>query len=390
MRLSALFAALVVCAAMVGTFAVFPAAGISPSATDISSPVTDAPHAVGPDTTVPEVGDIGLDTPAETEIRIVLHEEGNATWKITVRYVLEDETEMEAFDDLAQDYAGGTADGPISVDTFEQFRSLASETTNREMVITDVDRMGERNGTVGELTLEFTWSNFLGIQNNQLVLDEVFLTPTGEPWLGSLEANQVLIIETPRGYQVNTTPGVNPDLRDGNAWIEGPMVFSTDDRLIITYSPVESDPGTDEPTTSAPPIDSETSWEIIGAALLLGAAILAAALIYRRRSPDEEPAPGAVPSAEPSPPGSTDSGHGTEQDEEDDVDLSLLSDEERIERLLEKNDGRMRQATIVQETGWSDAKVSQLLSAMAAEGQIEKLRLGRENIISLPESNDEE
>jgi hypothetical protein len=45
----------------------------------------------------------------------------------------------------------------------------------------------------------------------------------------------------------------------------------------------------------------------------------------------------------------------------------------------------MRQADIVAETGWSDAKVSQLLSAMADEGRVEKLRLGRENLISLPD-----
>jgi uncharacterized membrane protein len=63
----------------------------------------------------------------------------------------------------------------------------------------------------------------------------------------------------------------------------------------------------------------------------------------------------------------------------------LLSDEERVERLLERNGGRMRQADIVGETGWSDAKVSQLLSAMAEADRVEKLRLGRENLISLPD-----
>jgi uncharacterized membrane protein len=45
----------------------------------------------------------------------------------------------------------------------------------------------------------------------------------------------------------------------------------------------------------------------------------------------------------------------------------------------------MKQANIVEETGWSDAKVSQLLSSMAEAGRVDKLRLGRENLISLPE-----
>ncbi|MFD1569967.1 DUF7345 domain-containing protein [Halorubrum laminariae] len=75
-----------------------------------------------------------------------------------------------------------------------------------------------------------------------------------------------------------------------------------------------------------------------------------------------------------------------ESEQTDEVDRSLLSDEERVEYLLDDNGGRMRQADIVSETGWSDAKVSQLLSAMADEERVEKLRLGRENLISLPDS----
>jgi uncharacterized membrane protein len=45
----------------------------------------------------------------------------------------------------------------------------------------------------------------------------------------------------------------------------------------------------------------------------------------------------------------------------------------------------MKQSRIVEETRWSTAKVSQLLSSMADEGRVEKLRIGRENLISLPE-----
>jgi len=80
-----------------------------------------------------------------------------------------------------------------------------------------------------------------------------------------------------------------------------------------------------------------------------------------------------------------DGGEAAAEEEAEAEDLSLLSDEERVERLLEDNGGRMRQADIVAKTGWSDAKVSQLLSAMAELGRVEKLRLGRENLISIPD-----
>jgi hypothetical protein len=71
----------------------------------------------------------------------------------------------------------------------------------------------------------------------------------------------------------------------------------------------------------------------------------------------------------------------------DGIDEELLSDEERVEHLLERNGGRMKQATIVKETGWSNAKVSQLLSSMADEDRVDKLRIGRENLISFPDEN---
>jgi uncharacterized membrane protein len=45
----------------------------------------------------------------------------------------------------------------------------------------------------------------------------------------------------------------------------------------------------------------------------------------------------------------------------------------------------MKQARIVKETDWSNAKVSQLLSSMDEEEAINKLRIGRENLISLPD-----
>ena len=89
--------------------------------------------------------------------------------------------------------------------------------------------------------------------------------------------------------------------------------------------------------------------------------------------------------------GAAGAGAGTdgtgETSADDEIDEALLSDEERVERLIERNGGRMKQAAIVRETGWSNAKVSQLLSTMDDEGRIDKLRIGRENLISFPDED---
>jgi uncharacterized membrane protein len=61
-----------------------------------------------------------------------------------------------------------------------------------------------------------------------------------------------------------------------------------------------------------------------------------------------------------------------------------LSEEEQfVVDLLRRNEGRVRQSNIVEASDWSKSKVSRLLSAMEAEGYIEKVAVGRENIIVL-------
>lgn len=60
-----------------------------------------------------------------------------------------------------------------------------------------------------------------------------------------------------------------------------------------------------------------------------------------------------------------------------------VTDAERVEQLLVEHGGYMKQSRIVEETDWSKAKVSRLLSRMADQGIVRKDKDGRENIIVL-------
>ncbi|RKD97375.1 helix-turn-helix transcriptional regulator [Halopiger aswanensis] len=62
----------------------------------------------------------------------------------------------------------------------------------------------------------------------------------------------------------------------------------------------------------------------------------------------------------------------------------FVTDRERIRQLVTENGGRMKQSRIVDSVDWSKAKVSRLLAELEDEGQITKLRLGRENLVCLP------
>jgi uncharacterized membrane protein len=66
------------------------------------------------------------------------------------------------------------------------------------------------------------------------------------------------------------------------------------------------------------------------------------------------------------------------------------SDDERVLRMIESEGGRMKQKRVVEETGWSEAKVSKLTSRMEDEGDITKIRLGRENILETTDEKDGE
>jgi hypothetical protein len=60
-----------------------------------------------------------------------------------------------------------------------------------------------------------------------------------------------------------------------------------------------------------------------------------------------------------------------------------LTDEDRVKRLLRENGGRLQQGEFVERTEWSKSKVSRLLSRMEEDGDVEKITIGRENLVVL-------
>jgi len=395
---------------------VVPVAGDAPSSSPSPSLDADAstvdPSVVGsPAVDPPTVEQIDepFDPATATRIRIEPTPDRDARWTVSVRYALADETDRAAFDVAGDRFV----DGEIGPDAalFEGFAREASRNTDRTMRIEDVDRevvvhedpssfevATDETTAVGELRLTFVWTGFLAQDGENLVLGDALTTPNDGTWLLSLEEGQTLEVATPEGYTVTGTSDATDRLSDNAVIVEGPRVFGEDERVAIVYAPAGA----------APP------WTMLTAAIVVAAVLIAGSIVgYRRiggdataaadETADEIGGDGAGP-ADPgrrdaaaggadgaaSGPASDGSGAGgaTAAEEDDGEDLSLLSDEERVERLLEDNGGRMRQADIVAETGWSDAKVSQLLSAMADSGRVEKLRLGRENLISIPDSDD--
>ncbi|MFP9061879.1 hypothetical protein ACLI4R_15295 [Natrialbaceae archaeon A-chndr2] len=392
-------------------------------------------------------------------IYISVGEDGNATWTVESRFVLESEDDEEAFLSYADSVVEGERDGGYDESMFAQYVEQAATATDREMAIRDagydtprVDRPDdETNETdpesfteesdqlVGVISYSFTWEGFATTDANRIYVGDAFQSPDEGSWFPELTGDQRLVIEIPENYAFETAPVAT---RDRTVVWDGPHTFGEDERELVLLRGAEppgngDDNGDDDPGPIDPGDDGlfDTSLAaIVGLISFLVLVGVTGSYLHLRRR--DEPLPGWIPAALGGP-GRTDTTHhdpdqtdaleeprspGTEStttqppasapdvsehtsdegaetnavrgtagavgaDEEagDEIDPELLSDEERVLRLLQKNGGRMKQASIVTETNWSNAKVSQLLSKMDDDDDIEKLRIGRENLITLPE-----
>ncbi|WP_232703088.1 DUF7345 domain-containing protein [Halobacterium wangiae] len=313
-----------------------------------------------------------------TEISIHLQPNGDARWNVSARYELDDENDTAAFGRVAERFKAGETDNGFSIGVFRAAAPQVSEQVGREMEIRDDHRTATQidnaNNSTGVLTLQFTWTNFTQVDNETLVVDSF-----AGSWFGDLRGGQTLTIRPPEGYDTQSVQPAHSTVGGAYQWV-GPQAFE-DGEPVAEFAVAGSG--------NSFTFDSVTMvlLGVGGAVVLLGGIV---AWTYVRRQPpwsdtgdDELPASGEEAAA-----GATAgaAGSGTTSGDGGDaaIDPELLSDEERVERLLREHGGRMKQSKIVEETRWSTAKVSQLLSAMDDEGRIEKLRIGRENLISLP------
>lgn len=328
-----------------------------------------------------------------TTIRIQPRPDGDARFRVSTAFALDDRNDTEAFRALARDFEDENGNAGFSVTPFRRATSEAAVATGRPMNVTNVTRNatieGEnRSGAdVGRLALGFTWTNFTRRSGDRLFVGDVFRTTQGT-WLPGLTASQRLVVESPRGYRILSAP-IGPE--NGTLRWNGPTSFDPGSPS-VTFEQLPSSGQSGPSGNDGGPFASTPLFALGAGVVVLGVGIIGLYAWTQRGSGtsanrDDEPREEAVTTGEETtgPEAEIETG----ADDEAIPATELLSDEERVERLLERNDGRMKQATIVAETGWSNAKVSQLLSAMDEADRVDKLRIGRENLISLPEERDE-
>ncbi|MEF8842818.1 MAG: hypothetical protein V5A62_14535 [Haloarculaceae archaeon] len=358
----------------------------------------------------------GTFDPNVTVLELEITADGDARWTVTHRFDLADTNDTRAFERLAEEFERGDVGGNY-LRTMERAAEAADEGTDREMAIRNVSRNRVVENGTGRLVTRLTWTSFGRVTGDTVRVNDAFELGTGT-WLPGLTADERLVVSPPTGYRIDTAPSAD-SFRNGSLVWEGPTAFEPG-YLSITYRKLTPPPEPPNATDSASPPPGPFDGQllpIVGGLFGVGLLLLVVYLFLRRETPfgpvaeanggidsDASSGPdsgeagasaveatGAEPPSEPTgeagadEPEPTDGDEGGDAEEEPVGDPELLSDEERVERLLRRNGGRMKQANIVRETNWSNAKVSQLLSSMDEAGRIDKLRIGRENLITLPD-----
>ncbi|RQG89283.1 hypothetical protein EA462_11770 [Natrarchaeobius halalkaliphilus] len=336
-------------------------------------------------------------------IRINVSDDGDARWTIESRFVVSEEADEELLVEHADSVSSGDREVGYDVAQFEPFVDSAAGATDREMTLENAgwnaphfedppeDADLDDDARIGVISYSFTWTNLATIDDGRIYFGDAFQSSAGTNI--DLVDGQRLVIESPPNYGLETPTQLTWD---------GPHQFEDGDLEIVFLRGHVPDTGGSSPVV--PAAGAVVALLVVGylfyrfGRMSSGDGILpqssrsepsaAESELEETVTPAGENGGNEVASERPTA-GGDDTPAGTsieyQEELEEDVDLELLSDEERVHRLLKQNGGRLKQATIVKETGWSNAKVSQLLSQMDDDEEIDKLRIGRENLITLPE-----
>ncbi|QSW99406.1 helix-turn-helix transcriptional regulator [Haloterrigena alkaliphila] len=326
----------------------------------------------------------------QTTFEITVHENGSATWTFQHqrRFDSENESEeREAFQTFAEEFESE------ETDLYQRFTTLVDslvetgmDRTDREMEATNFRRSArveEQLGTSrGIVEMSFTWEGIAEVDGNTVTVGDVFEGIY-------LAEDQAIEISAGDGL---TFERVEPT---GEARYTGESVKSTNE--VVWRGEHQFLDGQPQAVLVTEASDS-ASWPFAAGGLLLLVIAVGAVWYGRRWWPDagadegsepETPAQTEDATAETAAAGTAAAAAGTDDRTEAAAasepltDDELLTDEDRVVKLIRENGGRMKQVNIVEETGWSKSKVSMLLSDMEEDGTISKLRVGRENIISL-------
>ena len=316
---------------------------------------------------------------------VALGPDGTARWEVSFRTRLEDDNATAAFESVRADIeANSSAYTAQFGDRMRRTAATAANATGREMAVENVTVEAAESDPLGEygvVTYRFRWANFAVSEGGRI--------EAGDALSGLfLDSDTRLVVRWPEGYEARSvTPEPSDEYDDRVVW-EGPIDFTSEEPRVVAGQPG--------------PL-SGLGLPLLAGGLLLVATVAGAVVLARRGGLAEADTSGEGPAGGASggeaggaaaASAGGDAGDVTDDDGEegggsdDGPPEELLSNEERVLHLLDERGGRIKQQEIAGELDWTDAKTSQVIGKLRDQDEVETFRIGRENVVALPEESD--
>lgn len=355
--------------------------------------------------------------PDNVTLSAAINDDGSAAWSFKYRMELTTENETAAFESLQEDIEQNRSD---YIDRFrariEGTVGTAENATGREMSVENVSVRafqqpgGEFVDSYGFVEYTFEWNGFAAVEDERIT--------AGDALEGFYLNNQTALqFSWEDGYEAADTDPPADESSDKSVRWSGPEDFGTDQPRVV-LEPSETTGGTTDGTTTSGGGAGEGSQSVL-VPILVGGAIAVVVLgggawVYWRRehgdgggfpSPtaDSDGTDGGGGGAGAASGGTGDAAAGAEDgsadaasgatagaaagETGDDTPEELLSNEERVQRYLREQGGRAKQQDVVDAMGWTEAKTSQVVKQMREDDDLESFRIGRENVLKLPDAD---
>ena len=245
-----------------------------------------------------------------------------------------------------------------TVDSWDVFQQkvfdlvdMASNLTHRPMSV-DVNSLQINTTVISDsktTEYSFTWQNFAVVRGNELVLGDAFQVNN---FFGQLYGDAALQLSYPSTFTVKSvTPVPYSQQNSEILWSRThDLTINTANIVLVNSNQTAASPN--------------NNWQLYGVIIALSTAgiVLFLSSFYMNKRRKNNNTSTSLESVSP-----------------------LISEEEKVLKILKSSGGSMRQSQITELCRFSKAKTSQLLAVLEKKGSITRYKSGRDKIVTLKE-----
>lgn len=277
----------------------------------------------------------GVISEESNSIYIKIYEDGSALWNLETKFELKTQSDIDFFNGYM---AALEEDKEFIIqqkkDSLQEIINDVAYSSGREMTVENISlnyqSIDSINKKYGLVNIKFLWKGF-GLKDKDMIkIGDAFSK-------GSfIEEGEVLLIEYPKEYSINNVyPEPNEKRENSLLWYGPKILLENEPRIILEKKSLVN----------------STNILLVGIVSILAISIIV--LIFHLTCRKKKNSP------------------------------MLLSDQEKIINILKSSGGKCFQNYIVDQSGMSKSKISQIISEMEKTELISKQKYGKNNLIIL-------